>query len=122
MSNNVIFPKPLITATSMGASITSNAVRTLFQDNIGFQLVWTGTPTGSFDVQISMDHEEDSFGTVLTAGTWTSLTLSPTISAAGAADNAYIDLNQLSCPFVRVVYTRSSGTGTLNAYVTAKGI
>ena len=123
MAYNLLFPKSIITAGNMAsASITSSVVEIRNQDNVGIQLSWTGTAVGTFAVQISINHAEDANGNVTVAGDWVALPLSPTIAAAGSADSAIIDLNQMSASYIRVVYTRSSGTGTLNAYITAKGV
>lgn len=122
MAYNNLFPVKIIDAASMGASVTSTLAFVQYQDNVGIQLNWTGTPTGTFTVQVSVDHAQDTLGNVTVAGNWVTLTLSASITAAGSADTAYIDLNQLSAPWARVVYTRTSGTGTLNGYITAKGV
>lgn len=104
------------------ATVTSAVTNIQFHDNIGIELVWTGTPTGSFAVQVSANYDQDQNGNVLNSGNWVSVTLSPTVSAAGSADSAYIDLNQLSAPWIRVVYTKSGGTGTLNGWITGKTV
>ncbi len=111
-----------IAAASMGASVTSTVTNIQFLDNIGIQLSFTGTPVGTFDVQISADHAQDANGNVTVAGNWISLTLDPVPTASGSADSIYIDINQTSAPWLRVVYTRTSGSGTLNGYITAKGV
>lgn len=122
MAYNTTYPVKIITSGNMAGNLTSLIVETKLQDNIGIQLDWTGTPTGIFDVQVSVDHTQDAYGNVTNAGHWVSLSLSTTIKATGSADDAYIDLNQLAAPYVKVVYTATSGTGTLNAYVTGKGV
>lgn len=91
------------------ASLTSPVVSLLTTDDVGLQLIWTGTPTGTFDVQVSCDNAN-----------WTSVTLSPAPAAAGSASNAYVDLSLLSAPYMRVVYTKTSGTGSLTIYLAAK--
>lgn len=108
-----------MTGTSV---ITSPAVHILNLDNVYMQLDFTGTPTGTFDVQVSGDHREDQEGNVLVAGHWISLVLSPVPAAAGSANDIGIDLNQLGAPWIRVVYTNASGTGVLNAFVSGKGL
>ncbi len=120
MAYNILKPVQLISAGDMSGSITSGAVEIMLQDNVGIQLKWTGTPTGSFDVQISSDHLQGIDGQV--AGNWISLPLSPAISAAGSPDVAYIDLNQMSARYLRVVYNRTGGTGSLDCIVVGKGI
>jgi hypothetical protein len=122
MSYNLLNPEQIITNGAMTGSITSPVIETKLQDNIGFQLNWTGAPVGSFSAQVSMDHRQDSFGNVTNAGNWITLPLDPAITASGTSDIAYIDLNQLSAPYVRIVYNFTSGSGTLNAFITAKGV
>lgn len=122
MAYNLLAPYKFVEAVSMGASITSSAQEVKLQDNVGLQLNWTGSPVGTFSVQVSMDHLQDNLGNILVAGNWVTLTLSAAIAAAGSADSAYIDLNQISAPYVRLVYTRTSGTGSLDAFIVAKGV
>jgi hypothetical protein len=104
------------------ASITSVVTQIKYLDNIGIGLNWTGTPTGTFAVQVSADYQQSSQGVVTNVGKWTPLTLSPAIAASGSADNAYIDITQTSAPFIRVVYTKTGGTGTLNSYIVGKEV
>jgi hypothetical protein len=122
MAYNLLFPVKIVDAGSMGANITSAITEIRNQDNVGIQLNWTGTPVGTFSVQVSIDHAQDANGNVTVPGSWTSLALNPAITAAGGPDTAYIDLNQMSASYIRVVYARTSGSGTLNAFITAKGV
>lgn len=110
----------LITAGDMSAaSLTSPVTNIQFLDNIGIQLSWTGSPVGTFTVQVSADYNQDSLGNVLAAGHWVTLTL-PTSPTTASGSPIYLDLNQLSAPWIRVVYTKTSGTGSLSAFITAK--
>lgn len=111
-----------IVAANMASSITSKAQNIQNQDNVGIQLHWAGAPVGTFTIQISSNHVETTNGDVVVAGDWVFLVLSPAITASGSADDAYIDLNQMSAMYVRIIYTRTSGTGTLDAYVVSKGV
>jgi hypothetical protein len=122
MSYNLLNPVHIVVAQSMTGNITSAAVEVKQQDNIGVQLNWTGTPTGTFGVQVSMDYYQDLEGNIVNPGNWTALPLNPAILATGSPNTAYIDLNQLSTPYVRVTYTATSGTGTLDAFVNGKGV
>lgn len=122
MAYNLLFPDHIIVAGDMSASITGPAMEVRNQDNIGFQLNWTGAPVGTFQVQISSDHKQDANGNITVAGNWVTLPLSPAITASGTPDTAYIDINQTSASYIRVNYTRVSGTGTLDAFITAKGV
>ena len=118
-SKNFLPPFKIITAGDMSqASLTSTVTDIRYLDNIALQLVMTGTPTGTFAVQVSSDYNPVTG----VAGTFIPITLSPAPAATGGAQNIYIDLNQLATPFIRVVYTRSAGSGTLDITITAKSV
>jgi len=102
------------------ATLTSKVTGIQYMDNIPIQLNFTGTPTGTFAVQGSLDYSQDFQGNVTSVGNWVPLVLSPSPAATGAAGSILLDLNQLSFPWIRVVYTKTSGTGTLNAFVGGK--
>ena len=121
---NVLRPISLVSAGNMSGNITSGAINIQFLDCVSMQLSFTGTPTGTFAVQGSLDYYASPADpdTVLVPGTWTSLTLSPSPVASGAADNILIDMYGLSFPYIRLVYTATSGSGTLTANVSGKSI
>jgi hypothetical protein len=104
------------------STITSAVTNIQNMDNVGIQLNFTGTPNGTFFVQVSADYAQNSQGVVTNAGNWITVTLPTTPVAAGAANQIYIDMNQLSAPWIRFQYTNSSGAGTLNAFITGKAL
>lgn len=114
---NVLVPYKIIDSEVMHADITSAVTAIQFLDNISMQINWTSSPTGTFDVQGSLDYEIDYVGNVVHAGHWASLGLSPSISGGSPI---LLDLNQLSFPYVRLVFTDTfieSGTVTTVADV-----
>lgn len=119
---NVLKPYHAIVAGNMSGNITSPVTCIQYLDNCLIQLNFTGTPTGTFSVQVSADYARDDQGNVTNAGNWVPLTLSPSPSAAGAANQIIIDMNEMPAPYLRVVYTFTSGTGTLDMYITAKSV
>jgi hypothetical protein len=106
----------------MGGDITSTVSNIEFYDNIGLLFVYSGTPTGEFFVEGSINHVQDQNGNVTTVGNWVPIDLDPSAVASGAAGEILIDLNQLSFPWLRVRYARSSGTGTLDVYISGKSL
>lgn len=124
-TTKVLQVSQIVTAGDMSAAtVTSGVADIRIFDNVGMQINFTGTPTGTFAVQGSVDYLADAFNpaVVKNAGNWTALTLSPSPVASGAASTILLDLNQLSFPYIRVVYTKTSGTGTLNVYVSGKSV
>ncbi len=109
-------PYPVLNAIDMSSSINSVPTVISLEDNVGVQLVWSGaSPGGSIRLQVSMSKD----------GPWTTLQTMPgtdlVIIPAGTPDNAYIDVTQLSAPYIRVAYTTAGGSvGSLTATMTAK--
>lgn len=122
MAIAVVRPYHVIVNGNMTGTITSSAQEIIYQDDIGVQLDWTGTPTGTFDVQVSSNFVRDTNGNILNPGNWISVPYLPIITASGAGDDGVIDLKLLSAMYIRVVYNATGGSGTLNAYFTGKGL
>lgn len=106
-------------------SVTSTVVNIQGLDNIGIQAnILTGTANGTFDIQVSADYNALN-GVVITAGTWNKLGSPYTATLASgvftdSTASVYFDLNQLSSQWVRLLYTKTSGTGTFDAFITGK--
>ena len=92
-----------IAAGDMSGTITGSTLDIWDIDLMSFQIDYTGTPTGTFSVEVSNDE-----------ATWTELTLSTAVLAAGSADNHFIDC-ETSARYIRLKYTFTSGTGSLDA-------
>lgn len=128
MSNRpFIKPTPVITNASMSANITS-LVTLLPQLTRGsFQVRWASgsTPIGTITLQGSDDYSLDSSGVVSNAGTWTGMDVSvsgvtvTTVPVTGNSGSIIIEF-QTGVNALRIFYTRSSGTATMNAIITAK--
>lgn len=115
VGGTTIAPGTPINGTSMGASITSDAVVLKFEDNPDIQVKWTGTPTGTFTVQISLD--PTNLG-------WTAVPFTGATNPTGSASTepTYFSLNQTGTGYIRLLYTRVSGTGAMYAQIAAKSV
>jgi hypothetical protein len=125
MSRKVnLAPVHLINAHTMGATFQSSPVYIGLEDSVAVQLNFTGSPVGTFQIQGSLDYvpANSNSTSAPNAGNWASLTLSPVPTAAGAPDTILLDLYALSFPYIRIQYTFTSGSGTLNAYVSCKAL
>lgn len=102
------------------ATVTSAVTNIQTLDNIGIQAnITTGSPTGTFAVQCSADYQQ--VGTVVTnAGNW--ITITSQAITSGSPAQTYFDLNQLSSLWIRLLYTKGSGTGNFDAFVVGKMI
>lgn len=110
------------------SSLTSPVTNIQFLDNIGIQINYSGSPVGKFNVQVSADYAQDSQGNVTNAGNWASISFLvfsgsiTDISVPGSTSPIYLDITQISAPWIRVIYTKTSGTGTANVFLTAKEV
>jgi|WetSurMetagenome_2_1015567.scaffolds.fasta_scaffold804487_1 hypothetical protein len=117
--NNSSFLNQL-SSSSLGASMTSGALRIRDAVGLAIYLKWTGAGTdGTFKIQVSND-PQDTLSNFDTPSNWIDLPGSNWV-ASGAGDNMW-SIKDTFFSFVRVVFTRSSGTGTIvNASITTKG-
>lgn len=99
-----------LSAQTLGATFNSPAISMPRMDRITFGLSWSGTPAGSLVVQGSVD------GSV-----WVTIASIAAITMAGAGDTALIDM-ATGCPYIRLSYTRSGGTGSLDVYYSQKEV
>lgn len=89
---------------------------------ISYDISWTGTsPVGAMTVQISNTYSVNADGSVKNAGNWTTLVLSAATSVTGNTGNGFIDIDATGAYAMRLIYTRGSGSGTMNAMICAKG-
>lgn len=99
----------VVTGTNTYISLAENTKNT---DNTGIQLIWTGTPTGTFTVSISPD-----------GNLYDDIVPSPAIvQPAGSAGHWSVNINQTPMSWVRVTYVNASGSGTIDAIITAKDL
>lgn len=118
MQKATIYPVKIVSAESMAGDITSAPTNIHQQDNLVYQInVLTGTPVGVLNVETSSDYNPITSNT----GNWTAIgsTFQSTVNGTGTG---VFDINQLGPVWVRLKYTRTSGTGTMDVYVSAKQV
>lgn len=99
------------TNASMAGNLTSPSISLLNTDKLAIQAVFVGAnaqvPSGTFTLQVTNDQT-----------TWT--TIAGSASTVSAAGDIMWNIVDLGYPYVRVVYTRTGGDGTLNCTVFTK--
>ncbi len=131
---NVLAPYQSLTAGDMSGDLVSAVTNIQFLDNVGVQIdITAGSPVGTFAVEVSADYAQDTNSppNVTNAGSWTAIPVtywdgssfvtSPSVPTS-VSYPIYLDLNQLSAPWLRVTYDASSDVGVANVYVTAKQV
>lgn len=93
-------------------TIYSNVQTVTQQHNIGLEVTWTGTPTGTISVLASES-----------GNNFYPLTFNPPlIQPAGAAGGYLIDITQLAFRYYAVQYVNASGSGNLTIWVAQKDL
>lgn len=97
-------------SASMASTRTGASVDISDCSSVYAQLIWSGgaTPIGTFSLQFSADNS--------------TFTDSATpLAVTGNSGSVNINFASPGAPFARIIYTRTSGTGTtMNGYISAK--
>jgi hypothetical protein len=116
--------KPLINAASMATSINGPVTIINRIPGISYDVAWTGTPTGTFSVEVSNSYTQHPDGSVANAGNWTTLPSAAFVgtlpAATGSPGNGFIDVVGTEAYAIRLVYTAASGNGSLTVLPAAK--
>jgi hypothetical protein len=91
------------------ATVTSETSNIEGYDNVAVQINATGTPTGTFAIEGSVDNSS-----------WVAINLPTTPTLSGVDTQILINMNGLAFPYIRAVYTRSGGTGAADVWITGK--
>lgn len=112
---------PIISAASIAVDANSNPIPMEQEEMCAIQAVWTGTPVGNFTIEVSCDDGALTPSGVPTGITnWSTYTGS-TVAAGGADGDFTWLIADLPVKWIRLKYTHTSGTGTLNARLNGKG-
>lgn len=114
----------LLASQSMGASFNSTGINLISIYAYSIQVVWnTGsTPIGVFKLQGSNDAGDNGSGQgVSQPSNWTDITDSPQ-SISGGPGSLLFDITECGYRWVRLVYTRTSGSAAASATINTKGV
>jgi len=113
-----IVPSGSMTGTT---TITSQVFDIRSLEGCAFQPKWSGTPTGTFSIMVSLDYQPNpSGGTPLNAGTWSNLGASVPSNPGGSAGSTYIPVYASCAAWVQLSYTNASGSGALSGMFVGK--
>lgn len=113
---------PIFAATTMTGTIHSSAIFMAQEWMLSIQAVWTGTPAGNFIIETSCDPGQLDISTGFGTGITNWVTYSGSTQAAGGAAGSFIwRIADFPDRWVRLSYTASGSTGTVDARFQAKG-
>lgn len=99
--------KQIFTDGDMSGTIISLEVPLLAFRSLSVQAIWTGTPTGNLQLEVSND-----------GSTWAAEGSS--VATGAAAGDSMFTATVAPWQRARLVFTFSAGTGVLNAFAIAK--
>lgn len=117
-------------SSSMGTNITSAPTILQSLTSASYSVAWSAgsTPVGNLSIEASNDVELGPDGNILnpSTATWTQMPMTVagvlvnSIPVSGNSGNGVIELLTTAVYAIRLVYTRASGSGTLNVLVNCK--
>ena len=121
-SRPILPPFPVITNGDLSTTITSKVSIIQNITLVSYDISWSGAaPIGDIAVQVSNTYAVNDQGIPINNNpTWATVILSAPTSISGNTGTGFIQLSDLSAYAIRLVYTPTSGTGTLTATVVGK--
>ncbi len=120
-------PQIVLDAGDMSGNLASDPTILQSLSCGSYSLTWSGaSPVGSVSLQVSDDYKLNPDGSVENAGTWNTAPISVNGTTAnfapiaGNTGNGFIDILGTGAYAVRLIYTASSGTGSLTVVVNGK--
>lgn len=125
-SRTQLGPFPVVINGDVSGNITSIVTIVQKLSELSYDVSFTGAPVGTLSVQISNTYKENAAGQVQIPGNWTNLPLAGVLVVNGsipitaAITNGFIDIDELGAYAMRLMYTATSGSGTMNATIAGK--
>jgi hypothetical protein len=98
-----VFEAQAVTGTNSYDSTVTDVEQV---DRVTYSIFWTSSPVGTIQVQVSDDQSN-----------WQVLQFGSTINIDGTETDHRIEINQVNFKFCKLVYTNTSGSGVLNAFI-----
>lgn len=115
---------PIMVNVSLGADAASNPIFMEQEAMVSIQAIWSGSPVGNFTIETTDDAGQVNPATGLpvpaSVADWNTYTGS-TVAAGGSTGIFTWRIWQNPDRWIRLKYTSTSGTGTINARSNAKG-
>ncbi len=120
-SKNTLTPYKVLSAINMATAgaQSSTPVNVMYMDDIAVQIIVSASssPVGNLTIEASLDYAQTPFNPAA-AGNWVVIST----TALSADGSTLVQIQPQAVPWIRLTYTKGSGTGTLNAYISGKAI
>lgn len=112
MRKNVVRGFKMLDAASLAASVTSAEVNVINLDKASIYVDWSGSANGTLAVEAKNAQN----------GEWFELDFGSPIPISGNSGSHVLIFTELPHETIRLVYTRSSGSGSIDAVLAAKQV
>lgn len=120
-SRPIITPYQVIVNQSMAGTVFSTPTIVQNCSLVSYDISWSGTScAGILLVQGSNTYAQNAAGQQAVAGNWNTLPLSSTPTISQNSGNGGIDIDATGWYAIRLVYSPTAGTGTINATISGK--
>lgn len=114
-------PEQIITDGDMSDDIVSEVTIIQKISLVSYSFSWSGSsPVGVITIEVSNDFSLNGDGSVRNEGTWSALDIDPAGAVSGSSGTGFVNISDISAYAIRAVYTSTSGTGTIQGYITGK--
>ena len=120
-SRPILSPYSVVINGDMSTTIISEVTIIQNCSLISYDISWSGSScTGTIAVQVSNTYEQNAQGGNYITGNWNTLPLSSVPTISQNTGNGAIDIDATGFYAIRLVYTPSAGTGSMNVTVSGK--
>lgn len=105
-------------STASDFNTFTNPTNVDYLDNVGIQVIWTGTTVGVLEVYGFNDAANAQQGSY--PSNWSKFEFGATINVDTTNSDLLIHMNQLPYSWIALKYVATSGTGTMTAKLTVK--
>ncbi len=127
MSTRTVLRPNLLDPVDLSATGASQATILQSLDMLRYDVSWSGTtPVGTLSLETSGDYALGASGVIINAGTWKVAPMfvngvyATSVAISGNTGVGTIDVLETAGYAFRLLYTRSSGTGTMSIIVSGK--
>ena len=123
-TRNTLAPYKSISAGDLSQStLISQATNVRFHRVVTIELIGSGTPTGTWAIQVSnVPSTATPPVAPASASSWFTISIVPPLAWSGTGTTLACSFDKFAWEWVRAVYTRSSGSGAVNMYISAQGV
>lgn len=125
---------PIWTNASLAASVTGEASDISNTDNVSVHIIVGAGATGTFAIQFANTVDYTTVGTGanwyrqpastdwVTVAPYDGTNTAISLAVSGSAANLLVNYSNIAYGFMRVIYTRASGSGTANVWINGKSL